>query len=173
MENVQSTVSVPEGPKRPTLLTVLCILTFIGSGWGIISNINNYMNADISSQVAGNILDSAKEQISKESGNNGTSNKMAEQVLTGASRMLDPANMKKNALYTILANLLTLGGAFLMFQMKKLGFWVYIAGTGVAILTPLIVYGASNLMSIGLTAVIGFFGILFAVLYSLNLKYMK
>ena len=97
MENVQSSVSVPEGPKRPILLTILCILTFIGSGWGIVSNINKYMNADITSQVAGNILDSAKEQISKESGNNGTSNKMAEQVLKGASRMLDPANMKKNA----------------------------------------------------------------------------
>lgn len=26
-------------PKRPTFLTVLCILTFIGSGWGIISSL--------------------------------------------------------------------------------------------------------------------------------------
>lgn len=25
--------------KRPTFLTVLCILTFIGSGWGLISNL--------------------------------------------------------------------------------------------------------------------------------------
>jgi hypothetical protein len=35
------------------------------------------------------------------------------------------------------------------------------------------VYGATNIMSIGMSAIIGFFGILFAVLYSLNLKYMK
>ena len=26
-------------PKRPTFITVLCILTFIGSGWGTISNL--------------------------------------------------------------------------------------------------------------------------------------
>lgn len=28
-----------ERPVRPTFLTVLCILTFIGSGWGLISNL--------------------------------------------------------------------------------------------------------------------------------------
>jgi hypothetical protein len=98
---------------------------------------------------------------------------MAEKVISGASEMLNPANIKKNALFSILANILTFGGAFLMFQLKKIGFWTYVAGTGIAILTPIIVYGASNLMSIGMTAIYAFFGILFAVLYSLNLKYMR
>lgn len=28
-----------ERPVRPTFLTVLCILTFIGSGWGLINNL--------------------------------------------------------------------------------------------------------------------------------------
>ncbi len=98
---------------------------------------------------------------------------MAEKVISGASAMLNPENIKKNALFSILANLLTLGGAFLMFQLKKIGFWVYLAGTGIAIVTPLVVYGPTNLMSIGMTAVIGFFGVLFAVLYSINLKYMR
>jgi len=172
MDNVQHSAGVPAGPQRPTLLTVLCILTFIASGWGIISSISNYMNADISSQIAGTALDTAKEEISKESDNAGAS-KMAEKVISGASEMLNPANIKKNALFSILANILTLGGAFLMFQLRKMGFWVYVAGTGIAIITPLVVYGASNLMSIGMTAVVGFFGILFAVLYSLNLKYMR
>jgi hypothetical protein len=98
---------------------------------------------------------------------------MAEKVISGASAMLNPENIKKNALFSMLANVLTLGGAFLMFQLKKIGFWVYLAGTGIAIVTPLVVYGPANLMSIGMTAVIGFFGVLFAVLYSINLKYMR
>jgi hypothetical protein len=172
MDNIQSAAGTTAEPQRPTLLTVLCILSFIGSAWGIFSSISNYMNADISSQVAGTVLDSAKEEISKESDNQAAS-KMAEKVISGASEMLNPENIKKNALFSILANLLTLGGAFLMFQMKKVGFWTYLAGIGIAIVTPLVVYGPSNLMSIGLTAIIGFFGILFAVLYSLNLKYMR
>jgi hypothetical protein len=172
MDNPQNAGGVPAGPMRPTLLTVLCILTFIGSAWGIISSISSYMNADISSQIAGTALDTAKENISKESDNKAAS-KMAERVISGASEMLNPANIKKNALFSILANLLTFGGAFLMFQLKKVGFWAYVAGTGIAILTPIIVYGPANLMGIGMTAIYGFFGILFAVLYSLNLKYMS
>ena len=172
MDNAQHSTEIPSGPQRPTLLTVLCILTFIGSAWGVISNISSYMNADVSSQVAGTMLDSAKEEISKESDNE-SATKMAEKVISGASAMLNPENIKKNALFSILANLLTLGGAFLMFQLKKIGFWVYLAGTGIAIVTPLVVYGPANLMSIGMTAVIGFFGVLFAVLYSINLKYMR
>jgi hypothetical protein len=172
MDNTQHSTEIPSGPQRPTLLTVLCILTFIGSAWGVFSNISSYMTADVSSQVAGTMLDSAKEEISKESDNE-SANKMAEKVISGASAMLNPENIKKNALFSILANLLTLGGAYLMFQLKKIGFWVYLAGTGIAIVTPLVVYGPANLMSIGMTAVIGFFGVLFAVLYSINLKYMR
>ena len=32
-----------ERPVRPTFLTVLCILTFIGSGWGLINNLGIYI----------------------------------------------------------------------------------------------------------------------------------
>ncbi len=35
MDNLQNTGVVPAGPVRPTLLTVLCILTFIGSAGGL------------------------------------------------------------------------------------------------------------------------------------------
>lgn len=172
MDQAQSTGMIPQGPQRPTLLTVLCILTFIASSWGIFSNISGYMNADVTSKVAASALDDAREEISKEADSKSAS-KMAERVISGASNMLDPENIKKNALFSLLANILTLVGAYLMFQMKKMGFWVYLLGTAIAIVAPLVVYGPTNLMSIGLTAVIGFFGILFAVLYSLNLKFMK
>lgn len=172
MDPFQSAESIPTGPQRPTFLTVLCILTFIASGWGIFSNISNYMNAAVNAKVAETLLDSTKEKISKEADSEGTS-KLAEQVFSGASKLIDPASIKKNALFSILANLLTLVGAFLMFQLKKQGFWVYLAGTAISIITPIIVYGASNILSIGMTAGIGFFGILFVVLYSLNLKYLR
>ena len=33
--------------KRPTFLTVLCILTFIGSGWGVLGSIFNFFTADV------------------------------------------------------------------------------------------------------------------------------
>jgi hypothetical protein len=173
MEQTQTTQGIPSGPARPTLLTVLCILSFIGSIYGIINGLTSYRNAEVSSAMVSSYLDSAKSDIRKEAADNKKAADIADKVISGASDMLDPAKIKKNALYGILGSILTFAGAYLMFQLRKPGFWLYLAGTGVAILAPILVYGASNIMSIGLSAVVGFFGILFAVLYSLNLKYMK
>ncbi|MCU0379860.1 MAG: hypothetical protein MUE58_01595 [Chitinophagaceae bacterium] len=173
MEPSQNTPGIPAGPARPTLLTVLCILSFIGGVYGIINGLTTYRHAETSSAIVSSALDSAQVEIKKEAADNKKASQIADSVISGVSDILDPAKMKKNALYTILANILTLGGAYLMFQLKKPGFWLYLAGTAVAVLAPIMVYGATNIMSIGMSAVIGFFGILFAVLYSLNLKYMK
>ena len=173
MEQTQSSPGIPSGPARPTLLTVLCILSFIGGAYGIINSVTTYMNAETSAAIVSSALDSAQVEIQKEAAENKTASEMAGKVISGASDLLNPAKMKNNALFSILANILTLGGAYLMFQLRKPGFWLYLAGTAVAILAPIMVYGASNLMSIGISAVIGFFGILFVVLYSLNLRYMK
>jgi hypothetical protein len=173
MEQTQANPGIPSGPARPTLLTVLCILSFIGSIYGVINGLTTYRNADISSAMVSSYLDSAKTDIQKEAADNKRAADIANKVISGASDLLDPAKIKKNALLGILGSILTFGGAYLMFQLRKPGFWLYLAGTGVAILAPILVYGASNIMSIGLSAVYGFFGILFAVLYSLNLKYMK
>ena len=169
MEQPQTGSSSP----RPTFLTVLCILTFLGSGWGIINHVSSYLNANVSAEIAKPMLDSAQQEIQKEAADNETAAKIADRVISGASDLLDPAKMKQNAMFGILANILTLGGAFLMFQLRKPGFWVYVAGTLLAIMSPILVYGASNLMSLGMTAVYGFFGIIFVILYSLNLKYLK
>jgi hypothetical protein len=171
-EQMEQTQMAPENP-RPTFLTVLCILTFIASAYGIINGISGYMNANTSAEIAKPMLESAQEEIQKEAADNEKAMKMADKVISGASALLDPVKMKENALYSILANILTFGGAFLMFQLRKYGFWIYLAGTAIGILGPIMVYGVSNLMSLGLSAIAGFFGILFAVLYSLNLKYMK
>jgi hypothetical protein len=173
MENIQSPASStqPAKPPRPTFLTVLCILTFIGSAWGIISGISNYMNADVASSIVGEAMDEAKDKISEETTT--SESKIAEKVFSGVSDLMDPAKMRKNALFQVAANVLTLLGGLLMFQLKKTGFWVYLVGTVCAILAPVIVYGASNLLSLGMTMVYGFFGVLFVVLYAINLKHLR
>ncbi len=173
MENMQTPTSAPVPPKptRPTFLTVLCILTFIGSAWGIISSISNYMNADVASSIVGEAMDEAKDKIQEEA--SGTESRIAEKVMSGVSSLMDPAKMRRNALFLIAANVLTLSGGFLMFQLKKAGFWVYILGTVLAILSPVVVYGATNILSLGMSVVLGFFGILFVVLYAVNLKHLR
>jgi hypothetical protein len=172
MENPQTSPTVPPpAPARPTFLTVLCILTFIGSAWGIFSSVSSYMNANVTSSIIGQTMDEAKEKIKEES--SGTDSQIAEKVVSGVSSLVDPANMKKNALFMIVSNVLTLLGGILMFQLKKVGFWVYVAGTVLAILAPVIVYGATNILSLGMSIVYGFFGIIFVVLYAVNLKHLR
>jgi hypothetical protein len=159
--------------KRPTFLTVLCILSFIGSSYFIFNGITTYMNADASSQMISSALDSARVEVQKEVGADDKAGQMADKMLAGVSKMSDPKLMKQNALYMILANILSLGGAYLMFQQRKMGFWIYLLGTGIFILSPVIVFGATNFMSLGMTLLYGFVGLVFAVLYALNLRHMR
>lgn len=161
----------PAAPSRPTLLTVLCILTFIGSGWSILSHLNSYRHVGLSSEAVSTVLDSAQSQIRKDLSNSPGVDKV-DQLLSSAREMADPYKIRKNALFGLIASMLTLGGAFLMFQMRKIGFWVYLVGTGIAVVAPFAVYGADNLVGIIMSSGTGLVGLIFCVLYAVNLKYM-
>ena len=94
-------------------------------------------------------------------------------MISGASAMLDPEKLKQNYLLGLISNLITLGGAIMMFRLRKIGFWMYIAGTMVLVATPLIIFGVSNLLGLGITFGFGVVGVLFIVLYSINLKQLQ
>jgi len=174
MDNYQQNPSDTSPVARPTFLTVLCILTFIGSGWGVISNVNSYFSADkINTEAVRKAVDSASATIANQSDGNTPGAKVVEKVMSGASDMMVPEKLKKNALLMTIANLLTLGAGFLMFQQKKTGFWLYLLGVGFSIAVPLLVYGAGNIVSLISSMSYGFFGVLFAVLYAMNLKHMR
>jgi hypothetical protein len=167
--DAQPTVTAPK--RRPDFLLVLCILTFLGSGFGLISACTNYINADVLTELGQDALDQSKHEAGKEL--SGGEKRLAEKVINSASAMLDPVKLKQNYLLSFIANLLTLGGGILMFRLRKAGFWLYIAGTAVLVATPAIIFGAGNLLSLGMTMGSGIVGILFIVLYSLNLKHLS
>ena len=45
METTETTTMAPSLPKRPTFLTVICILTFIGSGYSAVKSVSTYFTA--------------------------------------------------------------------------------------------------------------------------------
>jgi hypothetical protein len=172
-----------ENSKRPTFLTVLCILTFIASAWGIFSGITSYVAAGTSSSVLTEVQKGIKEaadstKIAMDSIATTTDEvgakagaELSEQILSGISDGLSEKNIKNNAMASILASILGAIGAFFMFNLKKTGFWIYLAGVAVSIIAPLAIYGG------GLMGLLGagwpvFSGILFTVLYGIHLKYM-
>ena len=132
--------------KRPTLLTVLCILTFIGSGLNILSGL-----------VIGVFFDQFVPIVTE----------MAETY--HLPELLVFANGSPTfffisaALYAVSA-----GGALMMWRLRKIGFHVYTITQILLILVPMYLYKIPGPSVADLI----FTGV-FVMLYSLNLKVMK
>ena len=81
----------------------------------------------------------------------------------------DPEAIRWLSLSQFIYSLLTLVGAILMFRLRRIGYWLYVAGVAVGIFLPIILVGFSALnTSFGV-----FFSLIFAGLYWLNIKEMQ
>jgi hypothetical protein len=168
-----------ETENRTSFLTWLCILTFIGSGWAIISCIWSYTTASqtatMFSENAGSInirkdstvrLDSATATIDKNHAG------FEEKIKASFSKILKEENIRKAAIGGFIASLLTLSGALLMWNLRRQGFYIYITGVLFGILVPFYLFG-NDLIAVGATSFANFFGLVFIALYALNLKSMR
>jgi hypothetical protein len=148
---------------RSTFLTVICVLTFIGSGWGIISAIRSYASADKMAAIVAEKMSGIEDKIDVEN---------VPGFVKSIFKSLDsvsPDWIRKSAIVKLLSHILTLIGAVLMWNTGKSGFYIYIAGIVVLILSPLV---------LGKTGFTGaesgaFIGVIFIVLYGLNLKQLN
>ena len=128
-----------ELPLRPSLLTVLCILTFIGSGWTMISSIIAYSTAPQYVKMFTANTKRQREEISlndslshKDSLTKKTAHKrdsaFGEKMMTSMSKIVTTDNIRKSAIGGIISALFTLFGALLMWRLKRNGFYIYIVG---------------------------------------------
>jgi hypothetical protein len=132
--------------KRPSLLTVLCILTFIGSGLNVFSNLVVFLFYDASMKLTEEIVKSFK--------------------IAG----MDPFLNAKPVYFavTALINALALAGAIRMWQLRKLGFHIYTVAQILVIIAPMYFFQlpGPDLASIILSGI-------FVLLYSSHLKKMN
>jgi hypothetical protein len=154
-------------PKRSTFLTVLCVLTFIGSGFGIVKQTLAYKDAAEVSKMGKASID--KNRATGASAKNARANKFIEAALD----MLDEKKIKQQAIGLFIASLLTLSGAVLMFLMKPFGFWFYLAGSIINVAVPLYLFGWNTIPGIIAVVVPGIIGTAFVVMYAFNLKDMR
>ncbi len=158
-------------PERPVFLTVLCILTFLGSGWGLVSGAIQYFTAEKQAEVLVVQKEKASADIQRK-GKTDAGSQMAEKVINSMS-VLTPDNIRKAGIGTAVSAILCLAGALMMWKLNKVGFYLYIAGTLVGVVTPFLIYGNNNIMAIFSSVLIGFIGIVFAILYGVNVKHMR
>ena len=153
--------------KRPVFLQVLCILTFVGAGLGIIYSLFSMMAI------------SAAERMM-----NGFSS-ITQDMPEVDDTFANIYRWAKWSLYaSILGNVACLVGALIMWRLKKIGYYIYIVGQGLPLIIGLFYYfaafgnegiGGGFLTSFGIVGIViqAVFPIGFIVMYGLNYKYMK
>ena len=161
----EKTLNPPsQNNRRPLFLTVLCIITFVGSIVGIIANARGYLNAK--AEVENIATGKAKTQLKNIFSPGDTSS--AELVRIGN---LNTENYKKFSIGCIASYILCLVGSVLIFKLKRTGFYSFTLGTFFCLLTHFLLFG-DNFASMGISIVAAMAGLVFVILYGMNLKYM-
>lgn len=154
---------------RPTLLTVICILSFIAGAWGVIGGIINLASSSDQQALieAQQRMEEAKAQMGDQA------NGMMGGMMDSAMEMTQKAaeNAKPIGISNIVLSLISLLGVWQMWNLRKSGFWLYLLAAVGGLLVPLVFLGGSMvaLFSVGFA---GLISILFIILYAVNLKYM-
>jgi len=146
MEELQQTPHQETKTKRPGLLTVICILTYVGSGMNVISSLVIFLFFDAFKVVAANIAKTFN--------------------LPGMEMLINGPAIFFAASALIYAGAIT--GALLMWQLRKVGFHVYTISQILLVIAPMYFFKLSGpgLMDILLAGA-------FILLYSMNLKAMS
>ncbi len=146
MEDQIQTNPLETKPQRSKLLTILCILTFIGSGMNVISGTLIFLFFDAFKVVAA--------EMAK------TFNLPGVDMLTEGPRLFFAVSA------LIYAG--SIAGAILMWQLRKIGFHVYTISQILLVVAPMYFY---KLPGPGITDIL--FAGVFVFLYSTNLKTMS
>ena len=155
-------------PARPTLLTVICILSFLAGAFGLWSGISNAFTDAPQTE-----LKEARTQMEEAMAQVGDGNEMVTKMMESGMVMAEKAaeNAKPIGYANIVLSLLSLFGVWQMWNLKKSGFWMYVAASVAGLIVPMVFLGGGmlTLMSVGFG---GLISIVFIILYAVNLKHM-
>ncbi len=155
-------------PARPTLLTVICILSFIMGAWGIFSGIQNLtVDQTAALDKARMEMEQARADLGDQAG--GLPGQMLDSAMELAEKTAE--NAKPIGISTIVLSLLSLFGVWQMWNLRKNGFWLYLLASVGGLISTVYFLGGS-MMAIFSMGVAGFFSLVFIVLYAVNLKHM-
>lgn len=147
--------------KRPQFLTVLCILTFVGAGLGILSGI--WGIATLKTSIAA--MEASQATFDRMGGLGDAMSKQV-QALRNYGTIAQGMGLVGNGLCLL--------GALWMWNLKKNGFYVYVVGQLLPLVATFGLLGGSGMGLFASFAIIGaIFPIAFIVMYALNFKYLK
>ena len=150
--------------QRPTLLRVLLTLSLIGGFWSMINGLTNaFSDQSLEGQeVVDQLLESFDE--------------LDEENLYLKDEMIAFSdNMQRNrvnyGVFEFMFNAISLIGVFLMYQFRRIGFWVYMVAQLLMLMNP-ILFGGYSVLTMSATLFYAFITLIFISLYSTQLKYL-
>lgn len=150
---------------RSEFLTLLCVLTFIGCAWGLADNLITIFRAK-------GVTEIRRADVSRRGANLPQTPLTTPSIDDTDGRGIgpgDPDFVRKLAFGQVGYSLLTLIGAILMFNLRRVGWYVYVVGVVIGLVAPVALVGFT-----ALNATFGvFFSMIFAGLYWLQLKEMR
>jgi hypothetical protein len=150
---------------RPLFLTILCIITLVGSVLGIVLNIRGYFNANV--EVENIASGKAKTQL-KNLFTPGSSSGV-DLVRIGN---LNVENYMKFSIGCIASSILCLVGSILILRLKRTGFYSFTLGTFFNLITHFLLFG-DHFAMMGISILAALAGFVFVILFGMNLKYME
>lgn len=162
-------------PARPTFLTVLCILSFIGCAWYCFSGISGYFTLKAMGGLGGENVENIMDQAMDESMASGEMTEEGAELARNLGDALlggmDYTAMANSSLIQGLLCLLILVGVLMMWKLKKTGFYLYTVGQLAYVIVPFVMIGGGLAGLMGIVGAI--FPVIFIILYALNLKHMS
>lgn len=161
-------------PARSQFLSILCVFTFIGSIYGIFSAVTLMTQREkfIKITSSGDPKKVAEHRRQLEERKDKDS-KFEMKMMDSVKDFSDKNKLLQKGIYALLANLLTLSGAILMWRMNPKGYIFYLAGILIWVFAPVVIFGTGSFIAVMETAVGFFGGLLMCILYAMNLKDMK
>jgi len=155
--------------QRPTFLTILCILSFLAGIWGIYGGIQSSFTDKPQRDLeeARTEMEEAMDQMGEASGM--VANMMESAMALAESTAVNAQNLGYVAIATSLLSLL---GVWLMWNLRRMGFGIYVVASLLGLLLPFAFLGFSTVALIGL-GFGAFITIVFIILYAVNLKHMR
>ncbi len=158
--------------RRPTMLTVLCIITFAVSAYYLFEGtLTIFMSKTFDSSQWQVVIDQMNEALD---GADPQSAKFLESIMDSVSITIERSinNSTLLGLIAILVALVSAYGAYLMFNLKRIGFTIYTGAKIAGIILPLIILGF-NIVTILVYLFAAIVGLIFVILYGVNRKHMN
>lgn len=157
--------------KRPVFLTVLGILTFINSGFGLLGALLNYLSGPASSDEIEDYLAMNAQNIEqiRSEGMDGFADTMEKMV--NSIQYSNDAHLLSTTLNFVISALAIIG-VIMMFRGQKIGFHLYIIGCLLRISSFYFYTPAAEVSGL----MVGYFtftSLLFIFMYSRNFKWLK